>query len=100
VIMQIPSLRHSFATRLIQAGVNVYPVQKLGRWKTISMVLRYGHHQPERLQRIVLSPAQAVPGHAVIMTGLWFILRCGRSATSGFQRAGDAHMTCLRERAD
>jgi len=44
--------------------------------------------------------SQAVPGHAVIMTGFWFILRCGRSATSGLQRAGDAHMACLRERAD
>jgi integrase len=43
-------LRHSFATRLIQAGVDVYTVQKLGRWKTISMVLRYAHHQPESLR--------------------------------------------------
>lgn len=33
-------LRHMCATRLIQAGVDVYTVQKLGRWKTISMVLR------------------------------------------------------------
>ena len=38
-------LRHTFATRLIQAGVDVYTVQKLGRWKTISMMLRYAHHQ-------------------------------------------------------
>ncbi|HMI39438.1 MAG TPA: tyrosine-type recombinase/integrase, partial [Nitrospiraceae bacterium] len=38
------------ATRLIQAGVDVYTVQKLGRWKTISMVLRYAHHQPESLR--------------------------------------------------
>jgi len=42
-------LRHTFATRLIQAGVDIYTVQKLGRWKTISMVLRYAHHQPESL---------------------------------------------------
>ena len=42
-------LRHTFTTRLIQAGVDVYTVQKLGRWKTISMVLRYAHHQPESL---------------------------------------------------
>jgi integrase len=43
-------LRHTFATRFIQAGVDVYSVQKLGRWKTISMVLRYAHHQPESLR--------------------------------------------------
>ncbi|HYM87999.1 MAG TPA: tyrosine-type recombinase/integrase [Nitrospiraceae bacterium] len=39
----------TFATRLIQAGVDVYTVQKLGRWKTISLVLRYAHHQPNSL---------------------------------------------------
>ena len=38
------------APRLIQAGVDVYTVQKVGRWKTISMVLRYAHHQPESLR--------------------------------------------------
>ena len=38
-------LRHTFATRLIQAGVDVYTVQTLGRWKTIAMVLRYAHHR-------------------------------------------------------
>jgi integrase len=43
-------LRHTFATRLIQAGVDVYTVQKLGRWKTIAMVQRYAHHQPESLR--------------------------------------------------
>ena len=43
-------LRHTFATRLIQAGVDVYTVQKLGRWKTISMVMRYAHHHPESLR--------------------------------------------------
>jgi integrase len=43
-------LRHTFATRLVQAGVDVYTVQKLGRWKTISMVMRYAHHHPESLR--------------------------------------------------
>ncbi|MEW6544534.1 MAG: site-specific integrase [Nitrospirota bacterium] len=32
-------LRHTFATRFVQAGVDLYAVQKLGRWKTISMVI-------------------------------------------------------------
>jgi integrase len=43
-------LRHTFATRLVQVGVDVYTVQKLGRWKTISMVMRYAHHYPESLR--------------------------------------------------
>jgi integrase len=43
-------LRHTFATRLIQAGVDIYTVQKLGRWRNISMVMRYAHHYPESLR--------------------------------------------------
>ena len=43
-------LRHTFATRLVQAGVDIYSVQKLGRWKTISMVMRYAHHHSESLR--------------------------------------------------
>ena len=43
-------LRHTFATRLVQAGADIYTVQKLGRWKTISMVLRYAHHHAESLR--------------------------------------------------
>lgn len=43
-------LRHAFATRLVQAGADIYSVQKLGRWKNISMVMRYAHHYPESLR--------------------------------------------------
>ena len=43
-------LRHTFATRLVQAGADIYTVQKLGRWKTIQMVMRYAHHYPESLR--------------------------------------------------
>ena len=42
--------RHTFATRLVQGGVDIYTVQKLGRWKTISMVQRYAHDYPESLR--------------------------------------------------
>jgi len=34
----------------VQAGCDIYTVQKLGRWKTISMVMRYAHHHPESLR--------------------------------------------------
>jgi len=42
--------RHTFATRLVQAGVDIYTVQRLGRWKTMQMVMRYAHHFPESLR--------------------------------------------------
>jgi integrase len=46
-------LRHTFATRLVQNGVDLYTVQKLGRWKTVSMVQRYAHHHPESLRSAI-----------------------------------------------
>jgi integrase len=48
--LRFHDLRHTFATRLVQAGVDIYTVQKLGRWKSISMVMRYAHHYPESLR--------------------------------------------------
>jgi integrase len=47
------STRHTFATRLVQNGVDIYTVQKLGRWKNISMVMRYAHHYPESLRAAI-----------------------------------------------
>ncbi|MBW2673254.1 MAG: site-specific integrase [Deltaproteobacteria bacterium] len=46
-------LRHTFATRLIQNGADLYTVQKLGRWKTVSMVQRYAHHHTESLRAAI-----------------------------------------------
>lgn len=48
--LRFHDLRHTFATRLVQAGVDIYTVQRLGRWKTVQMVMRYGHHYPESLR--------------------------------------------------
>jgi len=48
--LRFHDLRHTFATRLVQAGVDLYTVQKLGRWKTVLMVMRYAHHHPESLR--------------------------------------------------
>lgn len=44
------TLRHTFATRLVEAGVDIFIVQKLGRWKDMKMVMRYAHHQPKKLR--------------------------------------------------
>jgi integrase len=43
-------LRHTFATRLVQAGVDFYRVKELLGHKSISMTMRYAHHYPESLR--------------------------------------------------
>jgi integrase len=41
-------LRHTWATRLVAAGVDLKTVQDLGGWKNIGMVARYAHASAER----------------------------------------------------
>jgi len=43
-------LRHTFATRLVQAGVDIYKVQRLLGHKSPVMTQRYAHHYPESLR--------------------------------------------------
>lgn len=43
-------LRHTFATRLVQAGIDLYKVQKLMRHKSPLMTQRYAHHFSESLR--------------------------------------------------
>jgi integrase len=43
-------LRHTFATRLVQAGVDLYVVKELLGHKSITMTMRYAHHYPESLR--------------------------------------------------
>lgn len=43
-------LRHTFATRLVQAGVDIYKVQRLLGHKSPIMTQRYAHHSPESLR--------------------------------------------------
>jgi integrase len=55
--------RHTFASRLVMAGVDLSTVQALGGWKTLAMVQRYAHLLPGHLaaagERLVI-PAGAV----------------------------------------
>jgi site-specific recombinase XerD len=43
-------LRHAFATRLVQSGIDLYKVQKLLRLKSPIMTQQYAHHYPESLR--------------------------------------------------
>ncbi len=43
-------LRHTFATRMVQAGVDLYKVQRLLGHKSPVMTQRYAHHYPESLR--------------------------------------------------
>jgi site-specific recombinase XerD len=40
--------RHTFASRLVMAGVDLGSVQTLGGWRTLAMVQRYSHLAPAR----------------------------------------------------
>lgn len=46
-------LRHSFASRLVMAGVNLRVVQELMRHKSIKMTERYAHLSPDQLNAAV-----------------------------------------------
>jgi integrase len=43
-------LRHTFATRLVQSGIDLYKVQCLLGHKSPIMTQRYDHHYPESLR--------------------------------------------------
>jgi site-specific recombinase XerD len=46
----IHDLRHTFATRLAQSGVDLYKISKLLGHKDIKMTQRYAHHCPDSLR--------------------------------------------------
>lgn len=50
-------LRHTFASRLAMAGVDLLTLKELGGWKTLAMVERYAHlspgHRQSAIERLV-----------------------------------------------
>jgi len=59
-------LRHTFATRIVQAGVDLYKVQRLLGHKSPMMTQRYAHHYPESLREGV----EALESGRVVSTKL------------------------------
>jgi site-specific recombinase XerD len=45
--------RHTFASRLVMGVVDLLSVQRLGGWRTLSMVQRYAHLAPDHLRAAV-----------------------------------------------
>ncbi len=44
----VHTTRHTFATRLVENGVDLRTVQELGGWATLSLIQRYAHVSPSR----------------------------------------------------
>ena len=44
-------LRHTWASRMVAAGVDLYELMEMGGWRSISMVRRYAHFAPDRKVR-------------------------------------------------
>lgn len=53
-------LRHTWASRMVMRGVDLYTLMELGGWSSISMVRRYAHFAPEHK----ISAAQLLNGTA------------------------------------
>lgn len=55
--------RHTFASRLVMAGVHLLTVRELGGWRTLAMVQRYAHlapgHLAEAVERLVSAACHA-----------------------------------------
>ena len=55
----IHTLRHTFASRLAMAGVDLRTIQELGGWHSLQMVERYSHlspnHKAQAVERIALN---------------------------------------------
>jgi len=45
--------RHTWASRLVMAGLGLRTLQELGGWRTLGMVERYSHLNPEHLHAAV-----------------------------------------------
>lgn len=60
---RLHDLRHTFASRLAMAGVDLLTVKELGGWKSLTMVQRYAHlspsHRREAIERLAVRRPEA-----------------------------------------
>jgi integrase len=49
--LRFHDLRHTFATRLVQSGADIYALQRLLGHKSMEMTGRYAHHDVESLRK-------------------------------------------------
>lgn len=73
-------LRHTFATRIVQAGVDLYKVQRLLGHKSPIMTQRYAHHYPESLREGVEA---LEPGRSFSTKLAQSLVQAGEASLSG-----------------
>jgi site-specific recombinase XerD len=78
-------LRHTFASRLVMAGVDLRTVQDLMGHKSIAMTVRYSHLTPKHtlaaVERLAASPSATLSGEATDT-------KTSTGQTEGFEREG------------
>lgn len=58
-------LRHTFASRLVMAGIDIFTVKQLLRHETIAVTMRYAHLSAMHLQQAVEISTGGTPGDTV-----------------------------------